>query len=137
MNVPPKAYEFEEFRVDPLKRLLTRRGGEVVAVSPKAFDTLLFLIRHPGQLLEKDDLMQAVWTDTAVEENNLNQSISALRRALGERAGDHRFIVTVPGHGYKFVAPVHEIKNDDRGPYRAGPDHSVVEELPDDSEPTA
>src|SRR5829696_2540684 len=137
MNGTPDAYEFEDFRVDPLKRLLMRRDGEIVSLAPKAFDTLLYLVRHPAELIEKGVLMQAVWVDTAVEENNLNQSVSAIRRALGERAGDHRFIVTVPGHGYKFVAPVHEIKNDDRGPYRAGPDHSVVEELPDDSEPTA
>ena len=63
-------------------------------------------VEHPGQLVDKTELMQAVWPNVVVEENNLNQSISAIRRALGESALEHRFIVTVPGRGYRFVAPV-------------------------------
>ena len=101
-----EAYEFEEFRLDAMKRRLTKNGGELVQIAPKAFDTLLHLIRNPGKVLEKEELMQAVWADTSVEENNLNQSISAIRRALGENREAHRFVVTVPGRGYKFVAPV-------------------------------
>ena len=112
MNAPPEIFEFEEFRVDSLKRQLFRSNGEVITLPPKAFDTLLHLVKHPGQLLRKNDLMEAVWVDVAVEENNLSQSISAIRRALGERGGDHRFIVTVSGHGYKFVAPVRELASD-------------------------
>ncbi len=111
MNSPSDIYEFDKFRVDAVKRLLTKRGGEVVPLAPKAFETLLYLVRNPGKLLEKEDMMQAVWVDTIVEENNLNQSISAVRRTLGERQGEHRFIVTVPGRGYKFVAEVRRVED--------------------------
>jgi TolB-like protein/tetratricopeptide (TPR) repeat protein len=75
-------------------------------LTAKAFDTLVYLVEHEGIVLHKDELMRAVWADTAVEENNLNQNISILRRALGEQRGDHRYIATVPGLGYKFVAAV-------------------------------
>src|SRR5215203_5788594 len=109
-------YEFSEFRVDALKRILTKRS-KVAPLAPKAFETLLYLVRHPGELIEKEEMMRAIWADTFVEENNLNQSISAVRRTLGERHDEHRFIVTVPGRGYKFVAEVRrieavEIRND-------------------------
>ena len=116
MNAPsPDIYEFDNFRVDAVKRLLTKRGGEVVPLAPKAFETLLYLVRHPGKLLEKEELMREIWVDTIVEENNLNQSISAVRRVLGERHDEHRFIVTVPGRGYKFVAEVRRIEEGERG----------------------
>jgi TolB-like protein len=75
-------------------------------LTAKAFDTLVYLVEHEGVVLHKDELMRAVWADTVVEENNLNQNISILRRALGEQRGDHRYIATVPGLGYKFVASV-------------------------------
>lgn len=101
------AYEFGEFHVDATQRLLrTRSDGEPVPLTSKAFETLLYLVEHPGELVDKTTLMKAVWPNVVVEENNLNQSISALRRALGETALEHRFIVTVPGRGYRFVAPV-------------------------------
>src|SRR3989442_9133075 len=64
------------------------------------------MVGHAGRVLQKDELMRAVWPDTAVEENNLNQNISMLRRVLGEERGEHRFIATVPGRGYQFVAKV-------------------------------
>lgn len=99
-------YEFEGFRLDPFKRLLSKADDEIVPLMPKAFDTLLHLVRHAGEVVEKDALMGAVWADTIVEENNLNQNISVLRKVLGDRRGRHRFIVTVPGRGYKFVAGV-------------------------------
>jgi DNA-binding winged helix-turn-helix (wHTH) protein len=72
--LPPQSdiYEFGEFRVDAVKRLLTKRG-EVVPLAPKAFETLLYLARHPGELLEKEQMMRAIWADTTVEEKNLNQ----------------------------------------------------------------
>lgn len=79
-------------------------GGEQVALTAKAFDTLAYLVRHHGETVSKSELMNAVWQDSAVEENNLTQQIAALRRAFGERPNDHRFIVTVPGRGYCFVA---------------------------------
>lgn len=101
-------YEFGGFHADELKRQLLRDGVPLPLTS-KAFDTLLTLLRHRGDTISKDDLMNSIWSDTAVEENNLTQQISTLRRVLGERAGEHRFIVTIPGRGYSFVAAVHEM----------------------------
>src|SRR4030095_11264228 len=107
MNEPQSyIYEFGDFRVDPAKRLLMRRDGESITLTPKVFDTLLYLVEHHRLVLDKDELMQAIWPHTVVEENNLNQSISALRRVLGESRGENRFIATVPGRGYRFVADV-------------------------------
>ncbi|HEX6624170.1 MAG TPA: tetratricopeptide repeat protein [Pyrinomonadaceae bacterium] len=107
MNVPRQhVYEFGDFRLDPGRRLLLRRDGRPVPLKPKIFETLLYLVEHDGRVLEKGELMRAVWPDTAVEENNLSQNISALRRALGETPGQHRYIVTVPGRGFRFVAAV-------------------------------
>jgi DNA-binding winged helix-turn-helix (wHTH) protein/TolB-like protein/Tfp pilus assembly protein PilF len=99
-------YEFADFRVDASKRLLIKGDGETVPLTPKVFDLLLYLVRHAGKLIEKDELMTEIWADTIVEENNLSQNISILRRALGEKRGENHFIATVPGHGYKFVASV-------------------------------
>src|SRR3954469_19932212 len=102
-------YEFGAFQADVNRRLLLREG-QIVSLTPKAFDTLLVLIENRGDLLEKDRLMERVWPDTIVEENNLSQNISALRRALGENKNEHQFIVTVPGRGYRFVAEVKECR---------------------------
>lgn len=101
-------YEFDAFRVDVARRLLLR-DGEVVPLSPKAFDALVALVGRGGEDVNKADLMRAVWPDTHVEENNLTQAISTLRKALGERRSDHRFVVTLPGRGYRFVAEVREV----------------------------
>jgi adenylate cyclase len=101
------AYEFGEFCVDVTQRLLRSRAeGEPVPLTTKAFETLLYLVEHRGELVDKAALMKAVWPNVVVEENNLNQNISALRKALGEVPGEHRFILTVPGRGYRFVAEV-------------------------------
>jgi DNA-binding winged helix-turn-helix (wHTH) protein/TolB-like protein len=100
-------YEFGAFRIDMRKRQLFR-GSEPVQLTAKAFDTLAALISQRGEIVPKSALMEAVWPDTAVEENNLTQQISALRKAFGERASDHKFIVTVPGRGYCFVAQISE-----------------------------
>src|SRR5215475_3598098 len=99
-------YEFGDFRVDTARRQLARRGGEVLPLKPKVFDTLLYLVQHPGKVLEKEELMREIWPDAFVEENNLNQNVSTLRRVLGESRGENRFIVTLPGRGYRFVADV-------------------------------
>lgn len=69
----------------------------------------LYLLRHSGTVIDKDELMREIWTDTIVEENNLNKNISTLRHILGEKPGEHRFITTMPGKGYKFVSEVKEI----------------------------
>ncbi len=99
-------YAFDDFRLDAGRRLLSHRTQGPVAITSRAFDTLLHLVRNPGQLVAKRDLMEAVWGDTVVEENNLTQTISTLRQLLGERPDEHRFIVTVPGRGYRFIASV-------------------------------
>ena len=101
-----RVYEFGEFRLDRGRRLLLRRDSTPVPLTPKAFDTLTYLVEHTGHVLDKEELMRAVWPDIAVEENNLNQNISILRRALGEGRAEHRYIATVPSRGYQFVAPV-------------------------------
>jgi DNA-binding winged helix-turn-helix (wHTH) protein/TolB-like protein len=104
-------YEFDIFRLDPGRRLLLGADDESIPLAPKVFDTLLYLVGNSGKVIGKDELMSAVWSDTFVEENNLNKNISALRRVLGENRGEHRFIATVPGKGYKFVADVRSVYN--------------------------
>ena len=83
--------------------------GAVVHLPSRAFDVLLFMVERPGDLLDKATLMNAVWPRAVVEEGNLTQCIFALRRAFGETAGEHRFIVTVPGRGYQFAARVQTV----------------------------
>lgn len=101
-------YAFGDFQIDPQRRvLLSRSSGEPVQVTGKVFDTLLYLVEHAGELLDKRTLMEALWPQVVVEESNLTQTIHTLRRVLGERPGEHRYIVTVPGRGYRFVATVH------------------------------
>ena len=111
--VSKKVYEFDRFRLDPNKRLLSEKDtGQIVQIAPKALDLLLALVRNSGQLLSKRELMDAVWSDSFVEEANLAQNISVLRRTLGESRHEHAFIVTEPGRGYRFVARVIEIDPD-------------------------
>ena len=99
-------YAFEGFRLDAQHRVLSRANGEPIPLAPKVFDTLLYFVERPGQLIAKRELLEAIWPHVVVEENNLNQAISALRRVLGETPGTHRFIVTEPGRGYRLVAAV-------------------------------
>src|SRR5262250_1549360 len=99
-------YEFGPFRLDAAERLLWRDGA-VVPLQPKVFDLLLVLVERHGRLLEKDELMNAVWPDTVVEEVNLANNISILRKTLSENG--ERFIETAPKRGYRFVASVREI----------------------------
>lgn len=99
--------EFADFRVDIRQRRLLRRAtGEVVPVTAKVFDTLLYFVEHPGELLDKDRLLREIWPGVVVEENSLTQNVSALRQALGEAPGSNRYILTVPRRGYRFVAEV-------------------------------
>jgi TolB-like protein len=100
-------YEFSGFRLDLQQRLVTASAdGRPIALPPKAFETLLYFVERCGELLDKGTLMKAIWPNIIVEENSLNQNISVIRRALGESPGEHRFIVTEPGRGYRFVAAV-------------------------------
>jgi DNA-binding winged helix-turn-helix (wHTH) protein/tetratricopeptide (TPR) repeat protein len=101
-------YEFGPFRLDPVRRRLLR-DDRPVALTPKAFDTLLALVEQQGQVVEKDALMKAVWGDTIVEEVGLARNVSSLRKVLGELPDEHRYIVTVPGRGYSFVEQVRTI----------------------------
>ncbi len=106
---PRAIYEFGDFRLDTGQRLLTLAAdGSVLPLVSRAFDTLLYLVERPGQLVGKAELLKAVWPGTVVEENNLSQSIAAIRKVLGERAGEHKYIVTIPGRGFRFVAAVGE-----------------------------
>src|SRR5262245_27088193 len=99
-------YEFGPFRLDADERLLMR-DGRMTPLPPKVFDTLLVLVENSGRVVSKDELMQSLWPDTFVEESNLTQNISQLRRALGDGAGDAQYIETIPKRGYRFVAGVH------------------------------
>jgi DNA-binding winged helix-turn-helix (wHTH) protein/tetratricopeptide (TPR) repeat protein len=108
-------YEFGEYRVDAGKLLLSR-DGQPVPLTPKVFDTLLLLVKRSGEVLDKEALLRAVWPDTMVEENNLNQNISTLRRVFGESRGENRYIATVPGRGYRFMAEVRTISQRISGP---------------------
>lgn len=101
-------YEFGPFSLEPAERLLVR-SGKPVPIAPKAFDALLLLVQNSGHVLSKDQLMSRLWPDTFVEENNLTQHISMLRRALGEGPGQSGYIETVPKLGYRFVVPVREV----------------------------
>jgi Tol biopolymer transport system component/DNA-binding winged helix-turn-helix (wHTH) protein len=98
-------YRFGGFELWPAERKLMK-DGERAALTPRAFDLLVALVEADGRLVSKEALMERVWADAVVEEGNLNRTISALRKVLGEEKGDNRFIETVPKAGYRFVARV-------------------------------
>ncbi|HKA19679.1 MAG TPA: winged helix-turn-helix domain-containing protein [Blastocatellia bacterium] len=104
---PQHFYEFGRFRIDTGERVLLR-DHEVVPLTPKVFEILLVLVQNSGQVVSKDGLMKKVWPDSFVEDGNLTQNISLLRKALGEGQNGHQYIETVARRGYRFVAPVRE-----------------------------
>jgi len=104
-------YEFDDFQLEPERRKLMRRG-EIVPLPGKAFEMLLVLICNRGRLLTKDELFQLVWPGQIVEESNLTVNMSAIRRSLGERAGDPHYITTVSGRGYRFSGNVRQFAGD-------------------------
>lgn len=108
MSLPSgmQVFVFNGFSLDQRQRLLFGPDGRPVPLTGRAFDTLQYFLEHPNVLIEKAALMKAVWPNVIVEDNNLNQSVSLVRRALGETPGQHRFIVTVPGRGFRFVPTV-------------------------------
>ena len=119
MGVPGRAnliYEFGPFRLDPGERRLCR-DGQPISLRAKIFDTLCVLVEARGRLLDKDELIHRVWPDAVVEEGNLAHNISALRKTLGEPATGQKYIETVPGRGYRFVAEVSEIQEREHGPW--------------------
>lgn len=103
-------YEFGRFRINTGDRVLLR-DQEIVPLTPKVFDILLALVESSGQVISKDGLMKKVWPDSFVEEGNLTQNISLLRKALGEGQNGHQYIETVARRGYRFVAPVRESRD--------------------------
>ncbi len=96
------SYRFGAFHLDSGARLLLR-DGQPVPLAPKAFDLLCYLLAHAHRLIGKEELLKSVWPRGFVEEGNLSHNIFLLRKALGESPEEHRYIVTVPGRGYKFV----------------------------------
>src|SRR5215468_2145082 len=105
-------YQFASFSLDPRERVVLHNGAPL-SLTPKVFDTLLCFVRNPGRVLTKDELLKQIWPDTFVEEVNLAVNISTLRKALGENPQDSRYIATIPGRGYRFVAEVRELVNVD------------------------
>jgi DNA-binding winged helix-turn-helix (wHTH) protein/Flp pilus assembly protein TadD len=99
---------FGPYRLD-LERRLLLRGTQPVPLHPKALEILILLVQHRGEVVSKDVLMNAIWPDAFVEEGNLSQNVFVLRKTLGERAQENRYIATVPGRGYSFVASLEEI----------------------------
>lgn len=101
--------EFLGFRADPARRRVLAPDGVDLPIRPREFDTLMVLLGSAGKVVSKDELMAAVWPDTVVEENNLNQAISHLRQQLGDDRRNPKFITTITGRGYQFVAPVRQL----------------------------
>jgi DNA-binding winged helix-turn-helix (wHTH) protein/TolB-like protein len=102
-------YEFGEFRLEPAEQLLTR-NGRAIPLPPKAFDLLVYLVQNHGRLVMKDQIMQAVWSGSFVEEANLTVTISLLRKALGGKESGSQHIETIPKKGYRFLAAVSEVE---------------------------
>jgi len=105
-------YRFAEFEVNPVARTLTRKG-DILSLSRRSFDLLLYFVKNPGKILSKDELLSNIWSDAFVDENSLAKSISVLRKALDEPSTERSFVLTLPGRGYQFavsveVVPLHE-----------------------------
>src|SRR5438067_6487751 len=137
-TTPGHIYEFGGFQLDTAERLLRRLDGTPVPLTRRVFKTLLYMVEHHGAVLEKERIMEAVWPDSIVEENNLAQAISKLRQVLGETPGSDSYIVTVPGRGYRFVA---EVNKRDGNIVSRGPADSMTTPTsiqgPTEADPTA
>ena len=101
-------YDFKNFRLDPEERILLHDGAPI-PITPKVFDLLKVLIENRGRVIEKDELMAAIWKDSFVEDSNLAFNIRQLRKALDDDARQPTFIETVPKRGYRFIAEVREM----------------------------
>ena len=112
-----RGYRFGPFQIDLVKRLLLR-DGDFVALTPKVFETLVVFAENYGEVLLKEELIRSVWPDTVVEEGSLNRNVSTLRKVLGESPDEHRYIVTIPGRGYRFVGEVQAVRDEARGELR-------------------
>jgi DNA-binding winged helix-turn-helix (wHTH) protein len=99
-------YLFDRFQLDVTRRKLLSSGGLVLPLGSRPLEALLLLVANAGQIVDRRRLMQTVWPDRIVEDNNLNQCVLAIRKALGETAGSNHYVMTVPGRGFSFVCPV-------------------------------
>src|SRR5262245_42131776 len=120
--------EFGGFRLNRSERSLLTAGGAPIQLTRRLYDVLLFMAERPGRLLEKQALMDAVWKGAVVEENTLSRTISNLRQLLGDGSGEHRYIETVSGLGYRFVAPVTALERSAAAPtpQHRGPSIAVL-----------
>lgn len=114
-------YLFDGFKLDVTRRQLIASGGAVQSLNSRAMEALLLLVEHAGELVEKRRLVQALWPNVVVEDNNLNQCVVAIRKALGEAAGENRYVMTVPGRGYRFVCPVRVLVQESTAPVTPEP----------------
>ncbi len=105
-HVQHRVYLFDSFQLDVTRRKLLSSSGVVLPLNSRAMEALLLLVANAGEVMDRRRLMQAIWPHTIVEDNNLNQCILAIRKALGEVGGSNRFVMTVPGRGFCFVCPV-------------------------------
>src|SRR5262249_38105797 len=119
-------YRFGPFRVDPAKRRLWR-DDQLVPLTPKAFDTLLVLVERAGQVVEKEEILKAVWPDTFVEEATVAQNVSTLRKARGDISETPTYIATAPRRGYRFLETVTQVVDGGR--------ESSIESLPQPARP--
>ena len=108
---PQHLYEFGPYRLDTAERLLLR-DGQPVPLTPKAFEMLVVLVERSGHLVEKDELMKVVWAEAFVEESNLTNNVSVLRKLLGQGENGRSYIETVPKRGYRFMVPVKELSSE-------------------------
>src|ERR1700759_2048054 len=130
-------YSFGQFVLDPRKRTLSR-ADTPVSLTPKAFDVLTFLAQNPHRLVTKEELLQAVWGDTFVEEGNLTQYISHLRKALDDNSENARLIVTIARKGYQFAGevvvaqanPATQVESQVSGTQRSRADTASTLEIP-------
>src|SRR5512137_1491180 len=116
----PANYVFEGYRLDPARRRLLGADGQPLPLSARAYDVLVFLVENRARVVSKDELMRAVWSRVVVEENNLNQAIYNLRKALGDSRDQPRFILTIAGRGYQFIAET-RVDRGDAPPAAAAP----------------
>ena len=117
MERSSRGFRFGPVTLIPSERLVLK-DGQPVPLTPKAFDLLSFMAAHPGRLLTKDELMQAVWPDAIVEESNLSYNVFAIRKALGEGEETERYVETVPKRGYRFLPQVVPVDDNGSGPLK-------------------
>jgi DNA-binding winged helix-turn-helix (wHTH) protein len=130
-NVQHIVYLFDRFQLDVTRRKLLSAGGLVLPLRARPMEALLLLVANAGQVVDRRRLLQTVWPDRIVEDNNLNQCILAIRKALEETAGSNRFVMTVPGRGFCFVCPVRVRIQESSGEPPSQPVPALVPATPD------